>query len=88
MQLSENSGEKKLSLVVQVSELREWGIEEDQDLGFLKSFLGSVQRKLLPNDPHLISAKDTRKMSLKGSAGHLLGFSSYICNLFHDDGNG
>ena len=41
MQLSENSGEKKLSLVVQVSELREWGIEEDQDLGFLKSFLGN-----------------------------------------------
>ena len=61
MQLSENSGEKKLSLVVQVSELREWGIEEDQDLGFLKSFLGSVQRKLLPNDPHLILQRKTHE---------------------------
>lgn len=79
MQLSENSGEKKLSLVVQVSELREWGIEEDQDLGFLKSFLGSVQRKLLPNDPHLISERKTHERCHLRTGRAFIGFLiSYI----------
>ena len=42
--------------------------------------------QVFPNDPHFILQRKTHeRCHLRRPAGHLLGFSFYICHLSHDD---